>query len=157
MYVNDEGQVTYARPVELVVAETARLGCFVRDARPIEDGLGRPIDRDDVAQIASDLDRAAAETVSGAVTLSAVSYYLERRETLIDRAWALYRRPGLDALNEALTNERQTAALNRLRTAAATPGILDAMKPVQRAKLQALLRDPATFVPCRSLAQGGQS
>ena len=159
LYVHADGRTTYAPPVELIVAETDRFSCFVRDPRPIEKTGPIPLDRpgsgDEIARIRSDLDHLAAETVSGSVEPSAITYYVERRETLVDRAYALYGRPGLEAIRPVLLGPDQAAAIERLRRASYDAAVARDLSPIQQAKWRALLRDPAAFVPCRSLASPG--
>ncbi|KQS03572.1 hypothetical protein ASG11_04305 [Sphingomonas sp. Leaf357] len=151
MYIDANGHETYAPPVGLIIAETTKLGCFVRDPRPIESGLAKPLDQNDIASIASDLNRAASDTASGTPNFASISYYLDRRETLVDRAWVLYRQPGLNALRAALDDQQQRRAVERFRATVAQLGFPAVMKPVDRAKLSALLRNPVAFIPCRSL------
>ena len=156
LYVHADGSVTHALPIELAIAETDRLGCFVREPRPIESIGRRPLEgqdaADDLRRITSDLDRLAIDTTSASAGPAAAAYYVERRENLVDEAYAVYGQPGLDAVRPTLADAGQAMAVERLRGAARDPAVLRGLTPVQRAKLRALLRDPAGFVPCRSLA-----
>lgn len=161
LYIHRDGSTTYAPPQELVVAETDRFGCFVRDPRPIErDGpvaVDQPASVDRLARIRSDLGHLASETATGAPGRSEVTYYLGYRENLVDEAYALYGRPGLDAIRPALDSAEQTAAIERLRQASYDPAVTGQLSLIEQAKLRALLRNPTSFVPCRSLAGEGRS
>ena len=154
LYVDAAGRVTHAPPTALVVAETERLGCFVRDPRPIENSGPRSIDSGggarDLVETQNDVDRLNRDTASGTADASTVRYYLAQRETLTDRAYALHGQSGLDALRSKPSSGHEPEALQKLRLAA-TPAVTATLEPVEVAKLNALLRDPAGFVPCRSL------
>jgi hypothetical protein len=151
-----EGQETHNPPKSLIVAETDRVGCFVRDAKPMEANGPLPIGpdaatQDNVARIHADIKRVSNET-RDPLGWAAVAYYLGRREVQVDEAFMYYGQPGLAMARNAFAGEGERSALERVRRAVAANVIPPNVDPIERAKLHALLRDPDGFVPCRSLA-----
>ena len=150
---------THAPPQALVIAETDRLGCFVRDPKPMEANGPLPMSsdgatQDKVAEIRSDIERVAHETRSP-LGWAGVSYYLEMRENEADEAWMYYGRPGLVMAREAFNDLEGRAAVDTVRRVVVASQVPADWSPVKRAKLGALLRHPDNFVPCRSLATNG--
>ena len=156
MYVDQDGGERFGVPEPLVIAETDRVGCFVRDPRPIERTGPLPLDRvgpsgQSIAGLRHDAAELAREVQASRADASMLGYYVERRENLIDEIYAIYGRPGLAAAQAIFADEPSAAALERLRWIASTMGTIRDLPSVQQAKLRSLLRDPDAFVPCRAL------
>ena len=158
MYVLPDGSERFGVPANLVIAEIDQVGCFVRDPRPIERIAPLPIDRkgpsgQSIAMLRSDAVHLAGDVQADPPDAAVLRYYVERRENLMDEAYAIHGQPGLAAAQDIFAGEPSAAALERLRWIAGTAAARE-ITPVQQAKLRALLRDARGFVPCRSLARG---
>lgn len=157
LYVDTDGRETHNRPEQLRLAEIDQVGCFLRDPAPMEANGPLPMGPDaptqnNVDRIRYEINRVAEETNRGAVDWATIAYYLDRRKSSLHEAYMYYGQPGLDMAMLAFAGDAPRAALDRIRQAAAAVAIPAEVGSVERAELRALLRDPAAFVPCRSLA-----
>ena len=95
LYVSADGSERFGVPEELEIAEVDRVGCFVRDPRPIERTGPLPIDSEGpsgqtIAEVRHDAAALAREVQADRRDPATLRYYIERRENLVDEAYALY-------------------------------------------------------------------
>jgi hypothetical protein len=82
--------------------------------------------------------------------------YIERRERALWNAFDLYGSSGLAEVQEAYDTPAHRAMLDQLAAEADRLPFDWGSVPFRKAKLAALLRDPARYVPCKALNRKGR-
>lgn len=147
---------TYGKPIEavpkqLVIAEFDQVGCFPMNRIS---GLDQPLPVGALSSggmslktLAAAADRDAQFALKLTPSADAVMTYARGRQTRLSTAFSTYGQPGLEVMGRHYATPLHAAALARVARAADIPS-LDA---VDRASVRALLREPASYVPCSSL------
>ncbi len=147
-------------PEELVVAELDQVGCFQASmyygepeghySLGYESGSVSIVKYREWAQ--SSLPGVAIEgSTAWGETLRK---YLERRELVLKSAYDMFGLPGLTTIQAEYARPEHTETIELLREEAKDPAYLASLTPLERAKLNSLLRDPARFMPCVAVKHG---
>ncbi|MBB5729667.1 M48 family metalloprotease [Sphingomonas prati] len=153
-FIDTKGGAALGVPDQIVIAEYEQIGCFPiigapegRAALPL-DGVTRGGMSLRTLAAAADRDaRLALIEVPTSGSVAAVRY-ARGRQIRLSAAFQEFGAPGMAAMSRHFTSSMHVAAVASLAAVAD----LRVLNPVDRASVAALVRSPATYVPCASLA-----
>lgn len=155
------GGFTNVEPDKLVIAEIDQVGCFQAKLFfgdpagkvPLHEELGGGFSFQRAKTGAADSLIPSGEPGSPEWRQWLLDY-AEKRETLARAVYDHYGLPGLEALALAYGTQAHQEVLATLAERAKDPAFTAGMEPLAAAKLKALVRNPAGFVPCQAIRHG---
>lgn len=150
-FMDTNGNPIEGVPEQLAIAEFDQIGCFPMNRIS---GPDQPLPVDAVSSggmslktLAAAADRDAKFALKLSPSAAAALTYARGRQTRLSAAFSTYGAPGLEVMGRHYATPLHAGALARVAAAADIPS-LDA---VDRASVRALLRKPASYLPCSSL------
>jgi Zn-dependent protease with chaperone function len=158
-----EGMGTYtSRPPEsLTIAEVVQVGCF--PARLLYDNPEGQFPLDRATSGGFSIKRATVNAEGSLITYGDPGTpqwrewllgYAERRESLLRSVYDNFGLAGLRMIAGAYDTPAHHDVLDDLRENAKDPSFMNGLDELAQAKLEALVRDPAGFVPCQAVRHG---
>lgn len=155
-YARESGGFSSTPPDAAVIAEIDQIGCFPGDRAPFMHGpplaLGETRADWSIARLVGQANVHEFEATVSLSSTGTAPDYVGRRRALVGLAYDIYGKPGLDIVLRAFSSDAHEAIVARLDQTPARRSQPAATTPIEKAEQRALARDPAAFIPCRSLA-----